>query len=109
MGRPVRRRVGRDDGTTVTVFVQSGQQNDSLTTPPAPLAARPTYSVRLRSYIDERSWGPEPAAAFTYHRGQQYSVIAMTRRRLDRRTLRLFRHTEHLRSHASGTTLTTSA
>jgi len=71
------RRVGRDDGTTVTVFVESGQQTIADYTS-GTAAASPTYNYVYASYIDEPVMRAGTGGLRYYHRGQQYSVIALT-------------------------------
>ncbi|TWT80045.1 tRNA(Glu)-specific nuclease WapA precursor [Planctomycetes bacterium CA13] len=71
------RRVARDDGTTVTVFVQSGQQTIADYTSGA-VASSPTYTYVYASYIDELVIRGGTGGLRYYHRGQQYSIIALT-------------------------------
>ncbi|EMI23619.1 Rhs family protein [Rhodopirellula europaea SH398] len=71
------RRVGRDDGTTVTVFVQSGQQTIADYTS-GTAASSPTYDYVYASYIDEPVMRSGSGGNRYYHRNQQYSVIALT-------------------------------
>jgi len=103
------RRVGRDDGTTVTVFVQSGQQTIADYTS-GTAAASPTYTYVYASYIDEPVMGAGTGGLRYYHRGQQYSVIAMTNGggSIAERYAYSAYGTPTI-TDASGTTLTTSA
>jgi len=71
------RRVGRDDGTTATVFVQSGQQTIADYTS-GTAAASPTYTYVYANYIDEPVMRAGTGGLRYYHRNQQYSVIALT-------------------------------
>jgi RHS repeat-associated protein len=71
------RRVGRDDGTTVTVFVQSGQQTIADYTS-GTAASSPTYDYVYASYIDEPVMRSGAGGNRYYHRNQQYSIIALT-------------------------------
>ncbi|MFG0262106.1 MAG: RHS repeat-associated core domain-containing protein [Novipirellula sp. JB048] len=73
------RRVGRDDGTPATVFVQSGQQTIADYTA-GTVASSPTYRYVYASYIDEPVMraGSTSTARLYYHRNQQYSVTALT-------------------------------
>ncbi|TWT84857.1 tRNA3(Ser)-specific nuclease WapA precursor [Planctomycetes bacterium CA13] len=71
------RRVARDDGTTVTVFVQSGQQTIADYVSGA-VPASPTYTYVYASYIDEPVIRGGTGGLRYYHRNQQYSVIALT-------------------------------
>jgi RHS repeat-associated protein len=71
------RRVGRDDGTTVSVYVQSGQQTIADYTS-GTAAASPTYTYVYASYIDEPVMRSGSGGLRYYHRNQQYSVIALT-------------------------------
>ncbi|EMI28555.1 Rhs family protein [Rhodopirellula europaea SH398] len=71
------RRVGRDDGTTVTVFVQSGQQTIADYTS-GTAASSPTYDYVYASYIDEPVMRAGTGGNRYYHRNQQYSIIALT-------------------------------
>jgi len=71
------RRVGRDDGTTVTVFVQSGQQTIADYTS-GTAAASPTYNYVYASYIDEPVMRAGTGGLRYYHRNQQYSITALT-------------------------------
>ena len=71
------RRVGRDDGTTATVYVQSGQQTIAdYTSGAAP--ASPTYTYVYASYIDEPVMRGGTGGLRYYHRNQQYSINAIT-------------------------------
>ncbi|PNY36503.1 hypothetical protein C2E31_12985, partial [Rhodopirellula baltica] len=65
------RRVGRDDGTTATVFVQSGQQTIADYTSGA-AASSPTYDYVYASYIDEPVMRSGSGGNRYYHRNQQY-------------------------------------
>ncbi len=71
------RRVARDDGTNVTIFVQSGQQTiaDYLS---GAAPASPTYTYYYASYIDEPVMRAGTGGLRYYHRGQQYSINALT-------------------------------
>jgi hypothetical protein len=71
------RRVLRDDGTTATVFVQSGQQTIADYTA-GTAASSPTYTYVYASYIDEPVMRGCSGGLRYYHRNQQYSVIALT-------------------------------
>ena len=71
------RRVARDDGTTSTVFVQSGQQTISDYTL-GTAAASPIYTYVFASYIDEPVMRGGTGGLRYYHRGQQFSINAMT-------------------------------
>ncbi|OYP36784.1 hypothetical protein CGZ80_06960 [Rhodopirellula sp. MGV] len=71
------RRVGRDDGTTATVFVQSGQQTIADYTSGA-AASSPTYDYVYASYIDEPVMRSGSGGNRYYHRNQQYSITALT-------------------------------
>ncbi|TWT75747.1 tRNA3(Ser)-specific nuclease WapA precursor [Planctomycetes bacterium CA13] len=71
------RRVARDDGTTVTVFVQSGQQTIADYVSGA-VPASPTYTYVYASYIDEPVMRAGVGGLRYLHRNQQYSVIALT-------------------------------
>ena len=71
------RRVANDNGTTTTVYVQSGQQTIAdYASGAAP--ASPTYTYYYASYIDEPVMRAGVGALRYYHRGQQYSVTALT-------------------------------
>jgi RHS repeat-associated protein len=71
------RRVLRDDGTTATVFVQSGQQTIADYAA-GTAASSPTYTYVYASYIDEPVMRSGSSGLRYYHRNQQYSVIALT-------------------------------
>ncbi len=73
------RRISRDDGTTTTVFVPSGQQTIADYTA-GTAASSPTYRYVYASYIDEPVMraGSTSTAKLCYHRNQQYSVTALT-------------------------------
>ena len=71
------RRVQRDDGTTATIFVQNGQQTVADYTSGA-VATSPTYTYVYASYIDEPVYRGGTGGTRYYHRGQQYSIIALT-------------------------------
>lgn len=71
------RRVSRDDGTTVSVYVQSGQQTIADYTS-GTAATSPTYTYVYASYIDEPVVRDGTGGLRYYHRGQQYSVTALT-------------------------------
>jgi len=103
------RRVGRDDGTTATVFVESGQQTIADYTS-GTAATSPTYNYVYASYIDEPVMRAGTGGTRYYHRGQQYSVIAMTNGggSITERYAYSVYGTPTI-TDASGTTLTTSA
>ncbi len=73
------RRISRDDGTTNTIFVPSGQQTIADYTA-GTAASSPTYRYVYASYIDEPVMraGSTSTAKLYYHRNQQYSVTALT-------------------------------
>lgn len=71
------RRVGRDDGTTATVYVQNGQQTFADYTA-GTVAGSPTYNYVFASYIDEPVVRDGSGGLRYYHRNQQYSVTALT-------------------------------
>ncbi|TWT80304.1 tRNA3(Ser)-specific nuclease WapA precursor [Planctomycetes bacterium CA13] len=71
------RRVARDDGTTVTVFVQSGQQTIADYVSGA-VPASPTYTYVYASYIDEPVMRGGTGGLRYYHRNQQYSIIGIS-------------------------------
>ncbi len=71
------RRVGRDDGTTATVYVQNGQQTVADYTS-GTAASSPTYNYVYASYIDEPVLRGGTGGLRYYHRGQQYSITALT-------------------------------
>jgi RHS repeat-associated protein len=71
------RRVLRDDGTTATVFVQSGQQTIADYTA-GTAASSPTYTYVYASYIDEPVMRGGSGGLRYYHRNQQYSITALT-------------------------------
>jgi RHS repeat-associated protein len=71
------RRVARDDGTNVTVYVQSGQQTIADYASGA-AATSPTYTYYYASYIDEPIYRTGTGASRYYHRNQQYSITALT-------------------------------
>ncbi len=71
------RRVYRDDGTTATVFVQSGEQTIADYTN-GTVARSPTYTYVYASYIDEPVMRGGSGGLRYYHRNQQYSIIALT-------------------------------
>ena len=67
------RRVANNDGTTTTIYVQSGQQTIAdYASGAAP--ASPTYTYYYASYIDEPVMRAGVGALRYYHRGQQYST-----------------------------------
>ena len=71
------RRVANDNGTNTTIYVQSGQQTIAdYTSGVAP--ASPTYTYYYASYIDEPVMRAGVGALRYYHRGQQYSITALT-------------------------------
>ena len=71
------RRVYRDDGTTVMVYVQVGQQTiaDYVA---GTVATSPDYNYVYASYIDEPIMRDDGSAKLYYHRNQQYSIVALT-------------------------------
>ncbi len=71
------RRVGRDDGTTASVYVQNGQQTVADYTS-GTAASSPTYTYVYASYIDEPVLRGGTGGLRYYHRGQQYSITALT-------------------------------
>ncbi len=73
------RRVKRDDGTNVTIFVQNGQQT-FLDYAPGTAATSPTYCYIYASYVDEPIMriGHTGGGEHYYHRNQQYSIVAIT-------------------------------
>ncbi len=71
------RRVLRDDGTTATVFVHSGQQTIADYTA-GTAASSPTYTYVYASYIDEPVMRGGSGGLRYYHRNQQYSITALT-------------------------------
>jgi RHS repeat-associated protein len=71
------RRVYRDDGTTATVYVQSGQQTIADYTA-GTAATSPTYTYVYASYIDEPVIRSGSGNLVYLHRNQQYSVVALT-------------------------------
>ena len=71
------RRVARDDGTTTTVYVQSGQQTIADYASGA-AATSPTYTYYYASYIDEPIYRTGTGSSRYYHRTQQYSITALT-------------------------------
>ncbi|WP_218933568.1 RHS repeat-associated core domain-containing protein [Rubripirellula lacrimiformis] len=71
------RRVGRDDGTTASIYVQNGQQTVADYTS-GTAASSPTYNYVYASYIDEPVLRGGTGGLRYYHRNQQYSVTAMT-------------------------------
>ena len=71
------RRVGRDDGTTASVYVQSGQQTIADYSSGA-VASSPTYTYVYASYIDEPVMCGGSGGLKYYHRNQQYSIVAVT-------------------------------
>ncbi len=73
------RRVKRDDGTNVTVFVQNGQQT-FLDYPSGTAATSPTYCYIYASYVDEPIMriGHTGGGEHYYHRNQQYSIVAFS-------------------------------
>ena len=71
------RRVGRDDGTTSTIYFQDGQQ--TLADYAAGAAAgSPSYIYVYGSYIDEVVLRSGGSGTRYYHRNQQYSITALT-------------------------------
>ena len=71
------RRVARDDGTTDTIFVQSGQQTIAEYTS-STAATSPTYAYVYASSIDEPVVRDGTGGLRYFHRGQQYSITALT-------------------------------
>ena len=71
------RRIGRDDGTTATVYVQNGQQTIADYTS-GTAATNPTYTYVYASYINEPVMRGGTGGDRYYHRTQQYSVTALT-------------------------------
>jgi RHS repeat-associated protein len=71
------RRVYRDDGTTATVYVQSGQRTIADYTA-GTTATSPTYTYVYASYIDEPVMRSGSGNLVYLHRNQQYSIIALT-------------------------------
>ncbi|WP_197454749.1 RHS repeat domain-containing protein [Stieleria varia] len=71
------RRVGRDDGTTAMVYVQSGQQTIADYTS-GTAATSPTYTYLYASYIDEPVLRTGGSGNRYFHRNQQYSITALT-------------------------------
>ena len=71
------RRVFRDDGTTATVFVQSGQQTIADYTA-GTAATTPTYTYVYASYIDEPVMRGGTGGLRYFHRTQQYSITTLT-------------------------------
>jgi RHS repeat-associated protein len=71
------RRVGRDDGTSAMVYVQSGQQ--TIADYGSGVAATsPTYNYVYASYIDEPVLRDDGTNLRYFHRNQQYSITALT-------------------------------
>ncbi|WP_197455952.1 RHS repeat protein [Stieleria neptunia] len=71
------RRVARDDGTTVSIYVQNGQQTVADYTS-GTAATNPTYNYVYASYIDEPVVRDGTGGLRYYHRTQQYSITALT-------------------------------
>lgn len=73
------RRVFRDDGTTATIFIQSGQQTIADYTA-GTAATSPTYNYVYSSYVDEPVFRDEVGGTgdVYFHRNQQYSITALT-------------------------------
>ncbi|WP_218933574.1 RHS repeat-associated core domain-containing protein [Rubripirellula lacrimiformis] len=71
------RRVGRDDGTTASIYVQNGQQTVADYTS-GTAATSPTYTYIYASYVDEPVVRAGGSGLRYYHRNQQYSIIALT-------------------------------
>ncbi|MCD0462048.1 RHS repeat-associated core domain-containing protein, partial [Roseiconus lacunae] len=69
--------VGRDDGTTASVYVQCGQQTIADYTS-GTAASSPTYTYVYGSYIDEPVMRVGGSGNTYYHRTNQYSVTALT-------------------------------
>lgn len=68
--------VGRDDGTTASVYVQNDQQALADYTA-GTVAGRPTYNDVFASFIDEPVVRDGSGGLRYYHRNQQYSVTAL--------------------------------
>jgi len=71
------RRVGRDDGTDHTIYVQNGQQTFA-DYPAGTAASSPTYTYVFASNIEEPVRRGGSGGARYFHRNQQYSIIAIT-------------------------------
>ena len=71
------RRVQRHDGTTATVFIQNGQQTFADYTS-GTAATSPTYNYVYASYIDEPVMRSGTGGTRYFHRGQQFSITALT-------------------------------
>ena len=71
------RGVFRDDGTTATIFVQSGQQTIADYTA-GTAATTPIYTYVYASYIDEPVMRGGTGGLRYYHRGQQFSINVLT-------------------------------
>jgi len=71
------RRIGRDDGTDHTIYVQNGQQTFA-DYPAGTAASSPTYTYVFASFIDEPVRRGGSGGARYFHRNGQYSVIAIT-------------------------------
>ncbi len=69
--------IARDDGTTATVFVQNGQQTFADYTS-GTAATSPTYNYVYASYIDEPVYRDGTGGNRYFHRGQQFSITALT-------------------------------
>ncbi len=90
------RRVRCDDGTDDTIFVQLGQQTIADYAS-GTAATSPMYTYIYASYIDEPVMRGGSGGLRYYHRGQQYSITALTngggtvveRYAYSRRTVRL--------------------
>ncbi|MDV6034514.1 MAG: hypothetical protein F9B45_31350 [Phycisphaera sp. RhM] len=67
----------RDDGTTVSIDVQNGQQTIADDTS-GTAATSPTYTTVSASHIDEPVVRDVTGGLRYYHRGQQYSINALT-------------------------------
>ncbi|QDV86146.1 RHS repeat-associated core domain-containing protein [Planctomycetes bacterium TBK1r] len=67
----------RDDGTTVSIDVKNGQQTITDDTS-GTAATSPTYTTVYASHIDEPVVRDATGGLQYYHRGQQYSVTALT-------------------------------
>ncbi|KAA5539006.1 RHS repeat-associated core domain-containing protein [Roseiconus nitratireducens] len=76
-GSVLGRRVARDDGTTDTIYVPSGQQTIADYASDT-AATSPMYNYVYTSYIDEPVVREGSGGHRYYHRTQQYSIIALT-------------------------------
>ena len=71
------RRVSRNDGTTNTIFVSSGQQVIAEYASGA-LPTSPTEQYVYASYIDEPIIKIGTGGTLYYHRNRQYSIVALS-------------------------------